>query len=51
MGPWWFAQFDPVSEVSQAAKRSFQVCSLVITNYSCVLNYFFHDDGTSYLKV
>ncbi|KAK6935661.1 Zinc finger, RING-type [Dillenia turbinata] len=25
MGPWWFSQFDPVSEVSQAAKRSFQV--------------------------
>ncbi|KAK7372192.1 hypothetical protein VNO80_05564 [Phaseolus coccineus] len=24
MGPWWFAQFDPVSEVSLAAKRSFQ---------------------------
>ncbi|XP_050367875.1 E3 ubiquitin-protein ligase listerin isoform X2 [Argentina anserina] len=24
MGPWWFSQFDPVSEVSQAAKRSFQ---------------------------
>ncbi|XP_027331618.1 E3 ubiquitin-protein ligase listerin [Abrus precatorius] len=24
MGPWWFAQFDPVSEVSQAAKRSLQ---------------------------
>lgn len=26
MGPWWFAQFDPASEVSQAAKRSLQVC-------------------------
>ncbi|KNA05184.1 hypothetical protein SOVF_192710 [Spinacia oleracea] len=25
MGPWWFAQFDSVSEVSQAAKRSLQV--------------------------
>ncbi|KAJ9556872.1 hypothetical protein OSB04_011486, partial [Centaurea solstitialis] len=24
MGPWWFSQFDPVNEVSQAAKRSFQ---------------------------
>ncbi|GAU13221.1 hypothetical protein TSUD_245910 [Trifolium subterraneum] len=24
MGPWWFAQFDPASEVSQAAKRSLQ---------------------------
>ncbi|KAK7385599.1 hypothetical protein VNO78_31325 [Psophocarpus tetragonolobus] len=24
MGPWWFSQFDPVSEVSQAAKRSMQ---------------------------
>ncbi|KAJ1437515.1 Armadillo-type fold [Sesbania bispinosa] len=24
MGPWWFAQFDPVSEVSHAAKRSLQ---------------------------
>ncbi|XP_047330718.1 E3 ubiquitin-protein ligase listerin isoform X2 [Impatiens glandulifera] len=24
MGPWWFAQFDPVSEVSQAAKHSLQ---------------------------
>ena len=24
MGPWWFAQFDPAYEVSQAAKRSFQ---------------------------
>ncbi|KAK7300853.1 hypothetical protein RJT34_11704 [Clitoria ternatea] len=24
MGPWWFAQFDPVSEVAQAAKRSLQ---------------------------
>ncbi|XP_021750254.1 E3 ubiquitin-protein ligase listerin-like [Chenopodium quinoa] len=24
MGPWWFAQFDSVSEVSQAAKRSLQ---------------------------
>lgn len=26
MGPWWFSQFDPASEVSQAAKRSLQVC-------------------------
>ncbi|KAK3022955.1 hypothetical protein RJ639_046773 [Escallonia herrerae] len=25
MGPWWFSQFDPVYEVSQAAKRSLQV--------------------------
>lgn len=25
MGPWWFSQFDPVSEVSQVAKRSLQV--------------------------
>ncbi|CAK9166923.1 unnamed protein product [Ilex paraguariensis] len=25
MGPWWFSQFDSVYEVSQAAKRSFQV--------------------------
>jgi hypothetical protein len=25
MGPWWFSQFDPVFEVSQAAKRSLQV--------------------------
>ncbi|CAM8955449.1 unnamed protein product [Rhodiola kirilowii] len=25
MGPWWFSQFDSVSEVSQAAKRSLQV--------------------------
>ncbi|KAL1308440.1 hypothetical protein HN51_050397 [Arachis hypogaea] len=24
MGPWWFAQFDPAYEVSQAAKRSLQ---------------------------
>ncbi|CAL8160412.1 unnamed protein product [Prunus armeniaca] len=24
MGPWWFSQFDPVSEVSQVAKRSLQ---------------------------
>uniref|UniRef100_A0A2P2LM14 E3 ubiquitin-protein ligase listerin n=1 Tax=Rhizophora mucronata TaxID=61149 RepID=A0A2P2LM14_RHIMU len=24
MGPWWFSQFDPVSEVSVAAKRSLQ---------------------------
>lgn len=24
MGPWWFSQFDPVFEVSQAAKRSLQ---------------------------
>lgn len=24
MGPWWFSQFDSVSEVSQAAKRSLQ---------------------------
>ncbi|OMO82940.1 Zinc finger, RING-type [Corchorus capsularis] len=24
MGPWWFSQFDPSSEVSQAAKRSLQ---------------------------
>ncbi|KAF8397167.1 hypothetical protein HHK36_016074 [Tetracentron sinense] len=24
MGPWWLSQFDPVSEVSQAAKRSLQ---------------------------
>ncbi|XP_059626408.1 E3 ubiquitin-protein ligase listerin isoform X2 [Cornus florida] len=24
MGPWWFSQFDPVSEVSQAAKHSLQ---------------------------
>jgi hypothetical protein len=28
MGPWWFSQFDPVFEVSQAAKRSLQVCCL-----------------------
>ncbi|KAL8129875.1 hypothetical protein V2J09_019030 [Rumex salicifolius] len=25
MGPWWFSQFDSLSEVSQAAKQSFQV--------------------------
>ena len=25
MGPWWFSQFDPISEVSLAAKRSLQV--------------------------
>lgn len=25
MGPWWFSQFDSVSEVSQAAKSSLQV--------------------------
>ncbi|KAL6967782.1 RING-type E3 ubiquitin transferase [Sarracenia purpurea var. burkii] len=24
MGPWWFSQFDPASEVSEAAKRSLQ---------------------------
>ncbi|GAV58652.1 zf-RING_2 domain-containing protein [Cephalotus follicularis] len=24
MGPWWFSQFDPNPEVSQAAKQSFQ---------------------------
>lgn len=24
MGPWWFSQFDPVFEVSQSSKRSFQ---------------------------
>eukprot|EP00268_Persea_americana_P004589 TRINITY_DN11476_c0_g1_i2.p1 TRINITY_DN11476_c0_g1~~TRINITY_DN11476_c0_g1_i2.p1 ORF type:complete len:1845 (-),score=356.21 TRINITY_DN11476_c0_g1_i2:119-5653(-) len=24
MGPWWFSQFDPIHEVSQAARRSFQ---------------------------
>ncbi|CAN0903785.1 E3 ubiquitin-protein ligase listerin [Linum grandiflorum] len=24
MGPWWFSQFDPVSEVSLSAKRSLQ---------------------------
>ncbi|GFZ19943.1 HEAT/U-box domain-containing protein [Actinidia rufa] len=24
MGPWWVSQFDPASDVSQAAKRSFQ---------------------------
>ncbi|KAK1272073.1 E3 ubiquitin-protein ligase listerin [Acorus gramineus] len=24
MGPWWFSQFDPISEVSQAARRSFE---------------------------
>ncbi|XP_024020214.1 E3 ubiquitin-protein ligase listerin isoform X1 [Morus notabilis] len=24
MGPWWFSQFDSISEVSQAAKLSFQ---------------------------
>ncbi|KAF6174070.1 hypothetical protein GIB67_020252 [Kingdonia uniflora] len=24
MGPWWLSQFDPVSEVSQAARRSLQ---------------------------
>ncbi|XP_020578179.1 E3 ubiquitin-protein ligase listerin [Phalaenopsis equestris] len=25
MGPWWFAQFDPIPEVSQAARFSFEV--------------------------
>lgn len=25
MGPWWFSQFDLVSEVSQVAKSSLQV--------------------------
>lgn len=25
MGPWWFSQFDRLSEVAQAAKRSLQV--------------------------
>lgn len=24
MGPWWFSQFDPISEVSNAARRSLQ---------------------------
>ncbi|ONK62651.1 uncharacterized protein A4U43_C07F6420 [Asparagus officinalis] len=24
MGPWWFSQFDPIFEVSQAAKRSLE---------------------------
>lgn len=24
MGPWWFSQFDPIPEVSQAAKKSFE---------------------------
>lgn len=24
MGPWWYSQFDPVNDVSQAAKRSLQ---------------------------
>ncbi|KAL5709837.1 RING-type E3 ubiquitin transferase [Ranunculus cassubicifolius] len=24
LGPWWFSQFDPVSEVSQSARRSLQ---------------------------
>ncbi|KAL5974682.1 hypothetical protein ACLOJK_031352 [Asimina triloba] len=24
MGPWWFSQFDPIPEVSQAARRSFE---------------------------
>lgn len=27
MGPWWISQFDLASEVSQAAKSSFQVGS------------------------
>lgn len=26
MGPWWFSQFDPIPEVSQAARRSLEVC-------------------------
>lgn len=26
MGPWWFSQFDSVSEVSQSAMQSLQVC-------------------------
>lgn len=29
LGPWWFSQFDSVYEVSQAAKRSFQVYSVL----------------------
>jgi len=44
MGPWWFAQFDPVSEVSQAAKRSLQVC-YIDYYYNCVLNCFFRVGG------
>lgn len=24
MGPWWFSQFDPATEVAQAARRSFE---------------------------
>uniref|UniRef100_A0A1D1ZG63 E3 ubiquitin-protein ligase listerin n=2 Tax=Anthurium amnicola TaxID=1678845 RepID=A0A1D1ZG63_9ARAE len=24
MGPWWFSQFDPISEISQAARRSLE---------------------------
>ena len=34
MGPWWFAQFDSVSEVSQAAKNSLEVCYSFLY-YSC----------------
>lgn len=28
MGPWWFSQFDPIPEVSQAARCSLEVSTI-----------------------
>jgi hypothetical protein len=30
MGPWWFSQFDPATEVAQAGRRSFEVRIMII---------------------
>lgn len=37
IGPWWFSQFDSINEVSQAAKRSFQVALkwIMLITYIC----------------
>lgn len=39
MGPWWFSQFDPASEVSQAARLSFEVFPIYLIPMNMLLNY------------
>lgn len=40
MGPWWFSQFDPAPEVSQAARLSFEVFPIYLIPMHMLLRAF-----------
>ncbi|XP_042045298.1 E3 ubiquitin-protein ligase listerin-like [Salvia splendens] len=49
IGPWWFSQFDSIYEVSQAAKRSFQVLSSSLLAVAALYDIFFARSGSEYV--